>query len=94
MWMGCCIKNIMELKKVMIVSEFIEVEGHFIDLGKVTNSYIDSGRIMLNFMGGNMLVLDNDELVGDVTGNVISGKSFKALAEYLKERFQAKKIGE
>lgn len=78
----------------MIVSEFIEVEGHFIDLGKVTNSYIDSGRIMLNFMGGNMLVLDNDELVGDVTGNVISGKSFKALAEYLKERFQAKKIGE
>lgn len=84
----------MELKKVMIVSEFIEVEGHFIDLGKVTNSYIDSGRIMLNFMGGNMLVLDNDELVGDVTGNVISGKSFKALAEYLKERFQAKKIGE
>ena len=80
------------IKPVELKCEFIMIGHWFIDMAKITHSYIDSARIMLSQMGGNVLIFDNDELVADVTGNVLNGVEFRALADYLRARFNAEDV--
>lgn len=80
------------LQNVELKCKFIMVGHWFIDVGKITHSYIDNARMMLSQMGGNVLIFDNDELVADVTGNVLSGVEFHALADYLRARFNAEDV--
>lgn len=72
--------------------EFILVNNWFIDVGKITSCYIDSGRIVVHQMGGMSLIFDNDELTGDVSGNILLGPEFRALSDYLQERFNAQEV--
>ena len=77
------------IEQVKLECEFIKVENWFIDMAKITHAYVDAGRIMLSQMGGTVLIFDNDDLVADVTGNVLKGPVFKALSDYLVQRFCA-----
>ena len=86
------VANMFSLRHVELKCKFIMVGHWFIDVGKITHSYIDSAHMMLSQMGGNVLIFDNDELVADVTGNVLSGVEFRALSDYLKMRFNAEDV--
>ena len=77
------------LQHVELCCEFIKVDNWFIDMAKITHAYVDAGRIMLSQMGGTVLIFDNDDLVADVTGNMLKGPVFKALSDYLVQRFSA-----
>jgi len=77
------------IEQVKLECEFIKVENWFIDMAKITHSYVDAAHIMLSQMGGTVLIFDNDELVADVTGNMLKGTVFRALSDYLVQRFCA-----
>lgn len=84
------------IAKVEIIKEFILVGNLFIDMGMVTDCYIDSGIIKLSQMGGSYLIIGNNDCQYLDTGQpfaiMLDESYFVALTAYLKDRFQAKEI--
>lgn len=80
------------LEHVDLRCEFVKADHWFIDVGKITHSYIDSAHMALSLMGGQSLIFDNDDLVADVSGNVLKGPLFRALSDFLRERFKAEDV--
>ena len=84
------------ISKVEIKSEFILVSNLFINMGMVTDCYIDGGIIKLSQMGGAYLIIGNNDAQyldpGQPFAVMLDEPYFVALTAYLKDRFQAKEI--
>lgn len=84
------------VKKVEIKSEFILVKNLFINIGMVTDCFIGGEIIKLNQMGGSYLIIGNNDAQyvdqNQPFAVMLDASYFVALANYLKDKFQAKEI--
>lgn len=84
------------ISKIEIKSEFILVGNLFINMGMVTDCYIDSGILKLSQMGGSYLIIGNNDCPyldpGQPFAAMLDEPYYVALSAYLKDRFQAKEI--
>lgn len=81
-------------RHIELKCQFIELDGWLVDLAKVMHAHIDSGHITLAQLNGVSLIFENSESAADLVpgANQLEPFKFKALAEYLKDRFNAEKV--